>query len=393
MTVLVASFKLAADLYIGWRISNAVDLISPYSSPFWGWMVIGFFFLFYLLPLIGLIQYTAGYEVDLMTYPKPLVYLFWGGVAFSFQVLTWILAMDILKFAINTAAGINAPFIDQGYGVLVTVVSVVILLFSAFKMYKDTTTIETERIKIKIDKLPSELEGFKIVHISDIQADRYTGERDIESYIDKINEAKPDLVVFTGDLISYGTRYLDTAASQLSRIRATHGVRFVIGDHDFWAGVQNVKEALRKRDIPVLDGVNSTVGAGPGHSGIRLSGVTNVYSRRAPAGEIRQLTGDSTAAAVKILATHQISDLLVDEALSNGYDLLLAGHTHGGQIRVPVIYRKFSASDFETEYVRGQYRVENLLVNVSSGLGFTLAPVRYNARPGLTVIELKSRKR
>lgn len=386
MTLLVAGIKAAVDLYLGWRISRAVELINPHSSSFWSWMIIVLFLLFYVLPVSGLLQYLISSDVDLLTYPKPIFYLFWGGFAFSFQVLIWIVGLDLVKLLVNYGVGINASFVDRGYGILVVGIAVLTLSYTATKMYLDTTRIEVERVELKIENLPPDLEGFKVVHISDIQADRYTGEQEIKRYIEQVNAQEPDLVVFTGDLISYGTRYIDMAAHQLSDIDARYGVYFVIGDHDYWAGTEHVKLALQKHKIPILDGKNVDVGVDGNE--VRLTGLTNVYSRKAPASEVRRLLQDTTGARVKILASHQVSDLLINTALANGYNLILAGHTHGGQIRVPFFFKMFSASDFETSYIKGQYWLEKTLLNLNHGLGFTLAPVRYNAPPNVTVIQL-----
>lgn len=387
MTLLVAVIKAGVDLYLGWRITRSLNFFNPKSRPWWKWIPAGIFFLFYLFPLTGLIHYAIGFDVDVLSYPRMMVYLFWLGFAFSFQVLVWIVILDILKITANKGIGIYSRLINRWYGVLVIGFSIVILLFTGIKMYRDTTSIETNKVEYTVKDLPDELEGFRIVHISDIQADRYTPEKKIERYIELINKQRPGIVVFTGDLISYGTRYIDMAAHQLSKIEASHGVYFVIGDHDYWAGVENVKEALREHNITILDGKNTIIKEGG--TGIRLTGLTNVYSRNVPVTEIKQLTRDSTETPVKILASHQVSNLLVEHAAGNGYDMILAGHTHGGQVRVPVFFKKISASNFETEYIQGVYYEKDMLINVNSGLGFTLAPVRYNAPANITVIELK----
>lgn len=88
------------------------------------------------------------------------------------------------------------------------------------------------------------------------------------------------------------------------------------------------------------------------------------------------------------MASHQVSDLLVTRAQQNNYALLMAGHTHGGQVRVPFFGKTYSASDLETPFISGQYKEGDLFINVNEGLGFTLAPVRYNVPPSITFIEL-----
>lgn len=390
MTLIVAGIKTATDLYIGWSFTRALNFLNPQSGSTWGWVVGGVLLFFYLLPLVGLVNYAIGSNVNLSSYPRSLFYLFWGGFAFSFQLLTWVVITDILKITVNSGFGINAPFIDRGYALVVVSLSVVVLLYTSIKMYRNTTSIHTERVQYAIEDLAPELEGFRIAHISDIQADEFTSEEKIARYIDLVNEQQPDLIIFTGDLITSGNRYLEMAARQLSEARARYGIYFIVGDHDFWAGKEHVKSVVEKNNIPALDGENVTVRVDGDGGDIRITGLTNVYSRNAPPSEVRELTGDSTQASVKILASHQVSDLLAKNAAANNYDLILGGHTHGGQVRVPLFFKKIAASNFETKYIQGQYRENGMLININNGLGFTLAPVRYNAPANITLIELKS---
>jgi predicted MPP superfamily phosphohydrolase len=93
--------------------------------------------------------------------------------------------------------------------------------------------------------------------------------------------------------------------------------------------------------------------------------------------------------SLKILASHQIPEGLIGNALEHSYDLVLAGHTHGGQIRVPFMGMTFSAAARETDFISGVYWVDDLLINVNNGLGYTLAPIRYNAPAAVSVITLK----
>jgi len=388
MTLIVAGIKTAADLYIGWSFTRALNFLNPQSGVAWGWAVAVVLLLTYLLPLAGLIHYGIGSNPNLLSYPRALFYLFWGGFALSFQLLSWVFITDVLKIAVNSGFGINAPFVDKGYAFLVIGLSVIMLLYTSVKMYRHTTEIRIETVEHDVEGLPPALEGFRIAHITDIQADEFTGEEKVARYIDRVNEQQPDMIVFTGDLITSGTRYIPMAARQLSRLEAPYGTYFIIGDHDFWAGKEHVKGVVEQYDgITVLDGGNATVEVNG--TGIRLTGITNVYSRNAQPAEVSALTGDTTRAPVKILASHQVSDLLVENAAGNGYELILGGHTHGGQLRVPVFFKKVSASNFETPYIQGRYREQGMLININNGLGFTLAPVRYNAPANISILELK----
>ena len=387
MTLLAAVIKAAVDLYLGWRLVSAADLLHPASGTLSFWLIILALLLFYLFPAAGFTQYLLGGNVNILTYPKWMIYLFWFGFAFSFQVLVWIVGADLVKLTLN-ANGINAPFVDRAYGLLVFGCTFLVLLYSAYKVYADTLHIETDQFVYQAEGLPEELENFRIAHITDIQADRYTGAEQVAEYVRKTNEQSPDLVVITGDLISYGTDYVTMAAEALADLEAPYGVYFVVGDHDYWAGTDHITGPLRSVGINILEARNEIIRVG--NSRIALSGLTNVYSRTAPLEEIRSVTQDPAVgkADVRIMLSHQVSDAIIAACREQQYHLLLAGHTHGGQIRVPLFVTKFSAPDFETGYVQGRYRRDQLLVNVNNGLGFTLAPVRYNAPPNISVIDL-----
>src|SRR5699024_7178580 len=134
---------------------------------------------------------------------------------------------------------------------------------------------------------------------------------------------QPDLVIFTGDLISYGTDFIEMSAREFGNVRAEYGTYAVVGDHDYWAGLTNVEPALEKNGIPLLRDENRIIRVG--EDSLLLTGITHVYSKQAVPEDVKRLTSDPVQAPVRILASHQVSDLLVSRAEQNGYDLLLAG--------------------------------------------------------------------
>jgi predicted MPP superfamily phosphohydrolase len=161
-----------------------------------------------------------------------------------------------------------------------------------------------------------------------------------------------------------------------------------VGDHDYWAGLEHVEPALENNGIVLLRNENARIPV-EGDT-LLLTGITHVYSKPADSKVVEQLASDSTRFDLKLMASHQISEMIIDKARNHRYSVALAGHTHGGQIRVPLLGRTYSASDLETPFISGLYEEDGLFVNVNNGLGFTLAPVRYNAPPAITLIELNA---
>lgn len=384
MTLLVSGIMAVAHLYLAWRLTQSARFLS--KRTWIRWLPAAVLLTFYCLPITGFITYAIQGHLDLLEIPKPITYWFWFGFAFSYQLLTWVIILDVVKAGFHIWSRFESRTINRIYGKIMVLTVAIVLAFSGVKMYLNTGTILTEKIELSVENLPEGLQGFRIVHISDIQGDQYTGREEIENYINKVNAQNPDLVIFTGDLISYGTDFIEMSAEAFSKVEPAYGAYAVVGDHDYWADLTNVEPALENRGIPLLRDENQVIEIG--NNKLLLTGITQVYSKRAEPDIVRELTSDTVNVAVKILAAHQVSDLILNEAIENGYHLYLAGHTHGGQVRVPLFGMTFSASEMETEFVSGIYRRDGVLLNINNGLGFTLAPVRYNAPPAITVIEL-----
>lgn len=341
---------------------------------------------FYLFPIAGIADFYITNGIDVLAYPKPLLYWFWFGLVLVYQLATWFIIADVIKLGTRFFS-CDKNRIAQIHARAALFLFVIIFCFTGWKMYHDTTQIKTQEVTLSVKGLPKSLHDFKIVHITDIQGDQYTGTEEIAGYIKKVNKQQPDLIIFTGDLISYGTDYIKQSAKELGKAKATYGTFAVVGDHDYWAGVDRVKQALTQEGIPLLQEENHTITVDSA-TNVSITGITEVYSKQADPRDVDSLTSTSTG-TLKIHASHQIDDFLISKAQQNSYNLMLAGHTHGGQIHVPFMGMSFSASERETEYIKGLYWDKDLPINVNNGLGFTLAPIRYGAPPNVSIITLE----
>ena len=382
MTLVVASLMLPAILYLSFRYYATLK-----SRRQTGIIIPLILLTFYTYPLIALVDFYTTRSIDLLGYPQPLVYWFWFGLIFVFQLATWLIITDLIRWTANYFHG-DKNVIARWYPHAIVALFAAIFLFTATKTYLHTIRVQAEHHTIPMENLSASLEGFKIVHISDIQGDEYTGRAEISNYIQQVNAQNPDLIIFTGDLISYGTDFIEMAAQELGKADSKYGAVAVVGDHDYWAGLDHIEPALNEQNMPLLRDENHTIQLDSAQT-ITITGVTEVYSKQSNPAEVDSLAKNTSGAVLKIFASHQVNDQLIAIAQRQNYHLMLSGHTHGGQIQVPFMGMNFSASQQETKYVQGLYWENSLPINVNNGLGFTLAPIRYEAPPNISVITLQ----
>lgn len=395
MTLILLSLLILIYLYLSVKISNAVKQIVTVNQK-----IVRFFAILiplYLIsyPIIGFIGYLSGFQGIIYafrfgdkTFDTFFTYPFWFGLVFAIQAFFPILIIDIAKAIISPFVTLPIQMrINFLYPRLIFLISLTIALYSGVKIYTDTKSINLNTINFRSPNLPPALNGLKIVHISDIQVDSRTGKDKVEKYINFVNSVEPDIVIFTGDLVTSGTKYIPIAVEMLSKIKSRFGVFACIGDHDYWAGLENISKEMKKYGMKLYDNENVNLKISNATLGLTL--VTNIYSKRPDEETLFKLASQNNA-DLKIFITHQPSENLVKFAHDNGYKIFLAGHTHGGQVIFSIFGYKIIPSRVETKYVSGYYQLGSMLINVNRGLGFTLAPIRFNAPAEITLIKLSS---
>jgi len=374
------------DLYLLWRWISAIRTISYQNNRIFTGLVIVIVLLFWFFPLALLGGYITGYSTVYFDYPPWMVYAFWYGLALTLQVVGWILIADVLKIILGKLAGFGGRLVDTGHAGVTIAITLWVAVLTGYRMYQDSTNILIDQYEWTSDAIPAGLDGFKIVHITDVQADQFTNKEKLQRYVAKINAQHPDMVVFTGDLVTEGTNFIGLGARKMGKIKATHGMYGVIGDHDYWASAGQVHDSLEAHGMTMLNATNKWVSNGV--DSLIISGVTNVYSKKADPGEVEKVTTASDDALLKVFISHQISPMLVRDAQKHHYNLFLAGHTHGGQLVFSIFGYHVCAPMMETKYISGRYHADNMLININNGLGYTLAPVRLHAPANISVITL-----
>ncbi len=321
-----------------------------------------------------------------------VIYFFWGVLLTIFQLSLLFILLDLFKLVALLFYKRFKSKIIKIESVIVLIITSIIILYVPARITYDNFAVDIRSIEFVTNNLPEDLEGFKITFISDIQADKYTNERRLENYIGAVNSTNPDLVLIAGDIITDSPDYIQTAAKFLGKINAEYGVFSCIGDHDKWAYIDDTKrsikeimEALGEYGTELVDNDLRIIEVGNSRIGITI--ITNTYDEIISEEQLAKVS-DKNYGNIKIFLTHQPFNFLIKHANENNYDLFLAGHTHGGQITFLFPFISLSPTLIETKYVKGDFYFDDMLAVVSSGLGMSLVPIRYNSTPEVVSIIL-----
>lgn len=341
---------------------------------------------FLAYPIGGHLQYWIGGEFDRNGFPLPFIYTFWYGLVFTGVMLNWLILHDVTRPVVTRFSKLEASNVKKIYAKGFLIISLIMMIWSATKMVWDTNRIIMHDMDLSFHN-GFNGEPLTVVHIADLHADIYTSREKLARYIKVVNSNNPDIVIVAGDLITSGRDFIRNGAEALGDIESTYGVFFVMGDHDFWTGTEYIEESLAAEGVNVLQNENRYLT----HNNLelKLTGVTELYSYRIDGELLDELMEPGQEDIFHIVTAHQASERLIRKSQESGADLLLTGHTHGGQINIPLFFIPLTAVMEETPYVNGPFRLEELFLNVNSGLGFTLSPVRYNAPATVSVIRVK----
>lgn len=383
------------QLYVARKTITAVSTVTGWPKKRIRLSAIAIAFWIVLYPLLMLGGYVLKFDQVGQAFQRSnlardalLTFPFWAGVIFAIQIAMPLLVMDAARLIFFPLYKKHKARWLKIQSLLVIAFAVAGALYVIARIYSDTFTLRTRETEMRIADLPKELDGFRIAQIADLQADGRTNGPLLQAYVDKVNGLNPDIILFGGDLVTGGTDYIETGAQTMSKMQARYGVYACLGDHDFFSNRDMVAKSLVDNGIILLD--NSTRVIAVGSASLSLTGITNVYRTRPAPSTLAGLEQGRTQSALSILLTHQPSEWLVNYAAERSYDLLVAGHTHGGQIVFPLPGFLLTGSSFETSYVTGFYKVGRMLVSINNGLGLTLAAVRYHAPAEVTLITLRS---
>lgn len=248
--------------------------------------------------------------------------------------------------------------------------------------------LEETRAEVAPRGWPQELDGLSLALISDIHAGSpYNGETRLKILVDRVNASKPDAIVLLGDYVIdtvLGGTFMppERLGAILKDLKAPLGVYAVLGNHDWWLDGPRVRDALAAQGIKVLE--NETVSLTKNGRSFRVLGLAD-HLERSP-NPVAPLAGVPLEEPVIALIHEPDFFPEIPERIA----LTLAGHTHGGQVRLPLIGSPVVPSAFGQRYARGLIKEGTRQLFVTSGVGTSIIPVRFGVRPEYAVLTLRA---
>ena len=267
----------------------------------------------------------------------------------------------------------------------------------AGKGYANTTKshLRLEKVDISLNNLPPSFRGFKIGQLTDLHSSPIGSQESIRHAAEVVMREKPDLIILTGDFIGHSVRifpdeihefdphYVTKLTEAFSLLKAPLGIYGVLGNHDFWSGPQAtqvlVQELESKLGVQWLRNRNVTLER-EGQT-IALAGVDDYWEESCSLEQALDGVGKDTTC---ILLSHNpdINEIMFD---FHRVDLIISGHTHGGQVIFPIIGPPFKPGIMHLKYMQGLVRDGHRQTYTSRGVGHLVAPIRFNCPPEVTL--------
>lgn len=301
-------------------------------------------------------------------------------------------------FIISKTGGFHVSYTPFGLTALVLVLVCWFILVYGIFIGRWKLTVNT--IDYRHSDIPAAFDGYKIVHISDLHLSTFNDNpKKLNQFVDKINSLDPDLVCFTGDLVTIGVEEARPHILPLQNIKATDGVVSVLGNHDFmiYARQFNDKSEQEKEVLALSEFERKTLGwkllrnestvITRGNDSITIIGVDNINNSKQGFqtinnGNLQKAMANTTG--FRILLSHDPSHWSAEVVPQTDIPLTLSGHTHAAQLRI----FGWSPAQWMFKYVYGLHCQDSQTLYINVGLGCTL-PIRIGANPEITLIRLK----
>jgi predicted MPP superfamily phosphohydrolase len=249
--------------------------------------------------------------------------------------------------------------------------------------------LEVVRLSLKMPRLDPAFSGFRLAQISDIHMGGWMNRARLEKAVQVISNESPDVVAITGDfLLSHGwddarEQALEDVTVALKSLVESFPVLMVMGNHDYWTDAQKIRRKLQ--EIGLLELSNSVYSLRRGDASFHICGLDDVYEGY---DDLNKLLSHLPYEGAAILLCHE-PDFADTSAATDRFDLQISGHTHGGQVILPLVGIVHTPKHGH-KYPLGLYHVGNMLQYTNRGVGMARIPVRFNCRPEITIFTLES---
>lgn len=261
---------------------------------------------------------------------------------------------------------------------------------TAFGTFIERNNYGVRELDLPVPDLHPDLDGFRIAQLSDIHVSPFLSARKAGQVIDMANGLRPDLTVFTGDLITEMGDPLDDAIRELIRLRAEQGVLGCMGNHEEYVGCRLylARQAARAGLVFLRHAATQI------HRGEATLNIVGVDYQRSANREnyLPRMDRLVIPGATNLLLSHNPD--VFPTALRRGFQAILSGHTHGGQVNVEILHQNLNPARFRTPFTSGLYRLGNpgeaqASCFVSNGIGTIGMPVRLGAPPEIALLRLR----
>jgi predicted MPP superfamily phosphohydrolase len=257
-------------------------------------------------------------------------------------------------------------------------------------MFAEPFRIEVVQYEFAGPQVPAEFDGTKIILLTDIHRSWFSSQERVRDLVEKVNGLNPDVVALAGDYVYVNTDYEDSCFTELAALRAPLGRFAVLGNHDYaeYSSADNAADpsaaiqAIEAAGVDLLD--DKGVWLERNGARIRLGGVSD-YRMGRP--DLAPTVDETTPADLVVLLCHNPD--YAETLPANAVDLMLSGHTHGGQVTFFGLWAPYLPSEFGQKYRTGMVRNDNATVIVSNGIGTIFPPLRFFARPQIVEITLR----
>lgn len=242
--------------------------------------------------------------------------------------------------------------------------------------------IEIRTVAMPLPHLAPEFSGYRVVQLSDIHLDRWMTPARLAHIVSQVNQLNPDLVVLTGDFVTRSAEEFAPGLSVLNQLHPKDKTLSILGNHDAWTNPPLIQTALETAGVQVLQNQVATVQRRSAQ--LHIGGVDDVWAKR---DRLDQVLAALPPTGAAILLAHE-PDFADKSAATGRFDLELSGHSHGGQVRLPLI--EPFLPPLANRYPLGQYKVGSMIQYTNRGVGMSGIHARFNCRPEITVFTLEA---